>query len=298
MAQASAESVVPMLKTLLLVLAGLCAGLAIAFWLQPSPTQPVAAAAGANGMPSAERRALDDGAASAERLAALEGALAAEAERRAALEARVAELNAAIEELGERPRRRSDAANGAPEAAAVERARARFERDADVSPEERDRRAIERLVSAGFAPDRAAWIHRRTQELRFETMQSQYEARREGRPPPPDLETTALRAELGDQDYERFLSAMGRSTSVNVMGVLASSPAERAGLEPGDEIVAYDGKRIFDIAELNELTLGGTSGESVVVDVRRNGQNLQLVLPRGPIGVWGGFRGSPVPIER
>jgi hypothetical protein len=31
----------------------------------------------------------------------------------------------------------------------------------------------------------------------------------------------------------------------------------------------------------------------VVVDVRRNGQNLQLVMPRGPIGVSSGFRGPP-----
>ena len=27
--------------------------------------------------------------------------------------------------------------------------------------------------------------------------------------------------------------------------------------------------------------------ESVVIDVRRNGQNLQLVIPRGPLGIWG-----------
>jgi S1-C subfamily serine protease len=111
-----------------------------------------------------------------------------------------------------------------------------------------------------------------------------------------------LRAELGDQDYERFLTAQGRSTSVNIMGVLASSPAERAGLQPGDEIVAYDGKRVFDVSELNELTLGGTSGaSSVVVDFRRNGQNMQIVLPRGPIGVWGGgpgFRGAPPGLQR
>jgi S1-C subfamily serine protease len=128
----------------------------------------------------------------------------------------------------------------------------------------------------------------------MQAMQAEYEARREGRPAPSNLEATTLRAELGEQDYERFLTAQGRPTSVNVTGVLASSPAERAGLQAGDEIVAYDGKRVFDVGELNELTLTGTSGESVVVDVRRNGQNLQIVLPRGPIGVYGGFRGPPM----
>ena len=56
--------------------------------------------------------------------------------------------------------------------------------------------------------------------------------------------------------------------------------------------MAYNGRRIFDMRELNELTLEGTPGESVVIDVRRDGQNLQLVMPRGPLGVTGGgFRG-------
>jgi len=74
--------------------------------------------------------------------------------------------------------------------------------------------------------------------------------------------------------------------------VLASSPAERSGLKPGDEIVAYAGKRVFDLRELNNLTFQGTPGESVVVEVRRDGQSVQLVLPRGPLGITGGgFRG-------
>jgi S1-C subfamily serine protease len=93
-------------------------------------------------------------------------------------------------------------------------------------------------------------------------------------------------------DYERYLQADGRPTAIPVRDVLASSPAERSGLQPGDEIVAYGGKRVFDMGELNALTLEGVPGESVVVDVRRNGQSLQLVMPRGPLGVTGGgFRG-------
>ena len=103
-----------------------------------------------------------------------------------------------------------------------------------------------------------------------------------------------MRTELGEADYERYRAAMGQPTSVGVADVLASSPAERAGLMPGDEIVAYGGKRVFDVGELNALTLEGTAGESVVLDVRRDGQNVQLVMPRGPIGITGGFRGGPV----
>lgn len=293
-----------MLKTILLVVAGLVAGLALAFWLQPSSEPAVAAAAPGDSSSLAMRSAPADTLA-AGRIAALEDALDAEILQRSALEDRVAELAAQLEALGELPKRGPRAVEnpdeGLDRAMVEERARVRREamREANATPEERQRLAIDRLIAAGFAPDRAEWINRRTQELRMQAMQAEYEARREGRPPPTaDLEATTLRAELGEQDYERFLTAQGRSTSVNIMGVLASSPAERAGLQAGDEIVSYDGKRVFDIQELNALTLGGTSGESVVVDVRRNGQNVQLVLPRGPIGVWGGFRGPPVPLGR
>jgi PDZ domain-containing protein len=296
-----------MLKTLLLVLAGLMAGLAIAFWLQPGSESSVEAET-ASGAATVTRSDVNAGL-SEERLDALEDALAAEVDQRAALEAHVAELSAQLEALGEKPARgpgaRQNASAGLDPAIVEERAQVRREamREANATPEERQRLAIDRLVAAGFAPDRAEWINRRTQELRMQAMQAQYEAKRDGRPPPAEnLEATTLRTELGDQDYERFLTAQGRSTSVNIMGVLATSPAERAGLQPGDEIVSYDGKRVFDVVELNELTLAGTSGaSSVVVDVRRNGQNMQIVLPRGPIGIWGGapgFRGPPPGSQR
>ncbi len=292
-----------MLKTLLLVLAGLMAGLAIAFWLQPS-SEPAVEAEVASGTATVARSDVNAGLSEA-RIEALEDAFAAEVDQRVALEARVAELSAELEALGEKPVRgpgaRENASAGLDPTIVEQRARVR--REAQATPEERQRLAIDRLIAAGFAPDRAEWINRRTQELRMQAMQAEYEARREGRPPPTaDLEATTLRAELGEQDYERFLTSQGRSTSVNIMGVLASSPAERAGLQAGDEIVSYDGKRVFDVQELNALTLGGTSGESVVVDVRRNGQNIQLVLPRGPIGVWGGgppgLRGPPPGLQR
>ena len=56
----------------------------------------------------------------------------------------------------------------------------------------------------------------------------------------------------------------------------------------------YAGQRVFNVGELNNLTFEGTPGESVVVDVVRDGQQLQLVVPRGPIGIGGGpFRRGP-----
>ena len=286
-----------MLKTVLLVLAGLSAGLAISFWLQPGATPATAEAEVLRDSTPIARVASGGGASSA-RLAVLEDALAAEVEQRVALEARVAALAAELEALGERPSLGAGAADVAAEGPdpAIERRRSALRARLEGGDE---RTVVDRLLAAGFPPDRAGWIHRRTQELRMAAMQAHYEARRDGRQPPPDGEAAALRTELGDTDYERYLTAMGRSTAINVMGVLASSPAERSGLQAGDEIVAYNGQRVFDVTELNELTLGGATGESVVVEVRRNGQSLQLVLPRGPLGIWGGpLQGPPMRLQR
>jgi hypothetical protein len=275
-----------MLKTLLLVVAGLIAGLTLALWLQPSSEPAVAATESADASASAVRfRVADD------RLRDLEDALDAEILQRAALEDRVAELAAQLEALGERPRLARDANGpGGQPPADVEVMRAR-QQAARRAVEEAQRPIVERLTAAGFSPDRAAWIERRQEELRMQALQEQYDARREGR---PVAVGDALRTDLGDADYERYLRALGRPTSVGVADVLASSPAERAGLLPGDEIVAYNGKRVFDTGELNALTLEGTPGETVVLDVRRDGQTMQLVMPRGPIGITGGgFRGIP-----
>lgn len=287
-----------MLRTVLLLAAGLAAGLAVAVWFQEEPEPFGEDLTGADDV----RRAGDFSAADASRLEMLEAALQAEIDERAALEQRVFELDAALDELraaapsaSQAPERRSaarDGANAGGEAVSAAgpanvppNARQRF-RGGPNTPE----REIERLVAAGFAPDRAAWIQQRTAELTLERMQAQYTARRDGQPMPANAANPeqTLRAELGEQDYERYLTATGRPTRIGVYNVLPGSPGERAGLKPGDEIVSYAGRRVYGVGELNELTFEGRPGESVVVDVVRDGQPLQLVVPRGPIGIGGG----------
>jgi len=293
-----------MLKTLAFVVAGLAAGFTIAVWLAPGA--PAASETVSSSAAPAPIAGSSDAAASAARLASLEDALAAEAEHRVELEQRVAELAATLDELratggSDRAGAGNPRAGGEPAAGEVVGPRQRFSLDPVAAAETIQRRMVERLIAAGFAPDRAEWINRRTQELRMEQMQAQYEATREGRTVDPALamdSDRALRTELGDADYERFLEAQNRPTSVSVLQVLASSPAERVGLQPGDEIVSYGGTRVFDAPGLNALTFQGNPGESVVVEIRRAGQPLQLVVPSGPLGIAGGFRGPPIPIRR
>ena len=161
--------------------------------------------------------------------------------------------------------------------------------------ESRDLARRDAMIEAGLTPARADYILRRESEMRYEAMQAVFEARNAGETIDrfsPDMNPEALlRQEIGDDDYERYLEANNRPTSVGVSSVMAASPAERAGLQPGDQIVGYDGERVFSSFELMQRTMEGGDG-NVVVDLVRDGSPMQIVVPRGPIGVEiGRFRG-------
>ena len=153
---------------------------------------------------------------------------------------------------------------------------------------------MERLIEAGFLPSQASMIVRRESELQMASLQSRYEAERSGDPVDywrsRNSSSEALRQELGDAEYERYLTANDRSTSITVSSVIDSSPAQSAGLQAGDEIVRYDGERVFSMTDLTRQTMDGTAGQNVVVDIMRDGMPMQIVMPRGPVGISGGRR--------
>jgi hypothetical protein len=71
-----------------------------------------------------------------------------------------------------------------------------------------------------------------------------------------------------------------RSGQVGVESVLADSPAERAGLRIGDQVLAVDGRDIaqWDLPELTQLFDEGEAGRKVEVRVLRGGQPKQLKI--------------------
>jgi hypothetical protein len=234
------------------------------------------------------------------RLASLETELALERYERQLLAEELADLSASVAEAGT-PVDAADARGGlAARAGAdgdrIEALRERVEAfrnggNLDDSAFEQSR--IDRFVAAGFSPERAQWILQREDELAMEALQARYEATQSG----ASAEEVAalnpsqmIRNELGDADYEKYLNGMGRPTSIAIRDVLTNSPAEAAGIRPGDQIVAYDGRRVFDMNELTGLTFEGRSGETVPVDVIRDGQPVQLYVERGPLGISGGGR--------
>lgn len=219
-----------------------------------------------------------------ERIRALEQAMMQEQQARQWLEEEILVLREEIE------RRDADAVD-----ATVQDVEARSERRESF----RSRRfgasstqgQVDRLVEAGFPPDQAEWIVQREAELQMERLQARYEAMRGNEDQAffgqRFSQDSALRAELGDADYERYLSANGRSTSVGIGNVVSNSPAQRAGIQPGDEILRYDGERVFSMMDVAGRIMQTEAEGNVVVDIVRDGIPMQLVLPRGPLGVTG-----------
>ena len=134
-------------------------------------------------------------------------------------------------------------------------------------------------------------------DIRLESLNAQYQARKKQ----AELDTQngtnvktrneQLKDKLGEDYYERYLEANGYPTSVRIGSVLEGSPGANAGLQPGDRILSYDGQRVFNVRELNGLTILGDEGKSVLVELERDGSPVQITIPRGPIGIVSGRGG-------
>ena len=268
-----------MKKIIFAVVISLAVGFAAASWMETTIVSSEAPLSGQSNI-----AAFDAAAPVEERIRALEQAVIQEQQARQWLEEEILVLRDEIEQRNA-------------EAVAVEEqgVEARNERRESF----RSRRfgggstqgQLDRLVQAGFPPDQAQWIVDREAEMQMERLQARYEAMQSsgdqgffGRGSSQD---STLRAELGDADYERYLNANGRSTSVNIGNVLANSPAQQAGIQPGDEIVRYDGERVFSMMDVAGRIMQTEAEGNVVVDIVRDGLPMQLVLPRGPLGVMG-----------
>jgi S1-C subfamily serine protease len=102
-----------------------------------------------------------------------------------------------------------------------------------------------------------------------------------------------FRDSLGDEKYEQYLEASGQSTAVTVRYLLQGSAADNAGIQQGDRIRRYGDIRIYDEGDLLNALIEGTPGESVSVEVERDGTIFYVTVPRGPIGTSGISRRWP-----
>ena len=150
------------------------------------------------------------------------------------------------------------------------------------------------LVKAGIDAELAAAIVRRRNEIDMKILQLRDRASREGY-----LNTArysrelnelrdqdiSLRDEIGDDYYDSYLFANRQSNRVKVASVMMGSPAEESGMMDGDLILSYDNRKMFNWNELQDATSRGQRDEYVNVTVLRNGQLVNLWVPRGPLGI-------------
>lgn len=150
------------------------------------------------------------------------------------------------------------------------------------------------LVSMGVNNENASRIQRLAEKKEMEQLYLRNTAVREGwfgtekyfeKTRELDLKSNIYREELGDDKYDQFLYASQLTNRITVQSVLSESPAEIAGLQSGDYILSYDSKRVFNWSDLTALTANGAAGESIPVEVQRNGQVLQYFIARGPLGI-------------
>jgi Do/DeqQ family serine protease len=73
-------------------------------------------------------------------------------------------------------------------------------------------------------------------------------------------------------------AGLERPTGMLVTGVSRGSPAERAGLRPGDIVYAVDGKEVLDPASLRYQIATQPVGDSVTLTVVRSGEAINLKL--------------------
>lgn len=153
---------------------------------------------------------------------------------------------------------------------------------------EAQRQAREELIlRIGFPPERMDWIQRRSADLIRARQQRLREELAKGIPldqaesaayaQDPDLD---LLDEIGEEEYVRYRLVSGRTAGIAVSRTTSWPLLERAGLREADEIIRYDGQRIFNIAQLNSLASRGTPGEPVTIDVLRDRATILLTLPR------------------
>jgi serine protease Do len=76
----------------------------------------------------------------------------------------------------------------------------------------------------------------------------------------------------------RIAARLSRDKGIEVVEVVAGSPAARAGLRPEDLIVSVDGEPMGDVGDLQRLMVAERIGRGVEVDVFRDGSFIKLEL--------------------
>lgn len=151
----------------------------------------------------------------------------------------------------------------------------------------------QQLLAAGFDPFIVREVERVRDEVQLQRLELRDKATREGwidsdrfRDQLVELRADyRLKQTLGDVAFDQLLVAEGRNNRVRIDAVIAGSAADIAGVEAGDIVFRYANDRIFTFGDLRRSTAAGERDEPVRVEIIRNTEPIELVVPRGPLGV-------------
>lgn len=140
------------------------------------------------------------------------------------------------------------------------------------------RRETDQLLGAGFTPERIEWIRTRSAELQA--------ARRSGAvASDPYLDAgynqdkdIDLVREIGEEEYDRYRLALGRSIGVRIEDANEAG-AHPSALRRGDVIVRANGTRTYNGFQLTRVVRETAPGANVLVEVLRGGQQVSLGVP-------------------
>jgi len=100
-----------------------------------------------------------------------------------------------------------------------------------------------------------------------------------------DNQVTSLSDQLSEKQYDAFLYATGRPNRVIIESTLSTSPAREAGIKSGDYVIRYNNTRVYTWSDLRDATTQCQTDSTVEVVLDRNGQQQQIFVPCGPLGV-------------
>ncbi len=221
----------------------------------------------------------------AQSLSGLAAQLHEEAARRERLEAQLLALQAKVQGIATQLQMSANSAPAATEHS-IDNAAASLDDQPQVSEAA--------FIAAGFRQDQATELKRHVDQLALDRLFLRDRAMREDWLNSPRYrdelaklaeKETSLRDQLGVSGYDRFLYATGEPNRLVIRSVMEGSPAQQAGLRGGDLLLSYDRARVFNWSELRAGLFAGNANEQVAVEVEREGQRLDVVLPRGPLGV-------------
>jgi C-terminal processing protease CtpA/Prc len=160
-------------------------------------------------------------------------------------------------------------------------------------PLERREQQRQRLLAAGFSAQETDEIIRVVDENTLQRLALRYQAARGGdaarsyraelRALPNSREL--VREQFGEGAYDQYLYATGQPNRVVVTGVLERSAAQEAGLRAGDTLLLLDDQPVYALGDLIRISARGSEFERVPLQVLREGELIEVSVPRGPLGI-------------